>query len=254
MLRLRLARQGLPAMAFILAMPLFAMDVPPVPSQFVTDYSGTLDGASLRRAGAALAELERIHGHQVIAVFFSSLDDEALEDFTMRSAEAWRVGRRGLDDGVIFFAFLAQRRMRLEIGYGLEGAIPDAVARRLLDRTVRPVFAGGDYAGGVVALADALGKIFSGAPAPPPRERRQPIFGLVMLLIILIALVVLLSVAGSASGPPSPRVGRRRPSWGTGMGGFGGGYSGGGFGGTGGFGGFSPGGGGFGGGGASGSW
>ena len=131
------------ALACLLALPSFALEVPPVPTRYATDYSGRLEGAGLARAEAALAELERAHGHQVIAVFFASLENEALEDFTIRCAEAWRVGRRGLDDGVIFFAFLADRRMRLEVGYGLEATVTDAVARRLLDGAVRPHFARG---------------------------------------------------------------------------------------------------------------
>ncbi len=242
------------ALAFLVALPALALEVPPLPARFAHDYSGRVDGAGLARAEAALAELERTHGHQVIAVFFSTLDGEALEDFTIRCAEAWRVGRSGLDDGVIFFAFLADRRMRLEVGYGLEEVVTDAVARRLLDGTLRPHFARGDYTGGVEAMARALGRIFSGSPAPAARDRSRPILGLAVLVIILGILVVVLIAAGAAGSPPSARPGRRRPSWGTSAGGFGGGFRPGGFGGGGGFGGFSPGGGGFGGGGASGSW
>lgn len=236
-----------------LATSLAALEVPPAPSRYVTDYTGRLDPAGLARAEAALAALERTHGHQVVAVFFPSLEGEVLEDFTIRTAEAWRVGRKGLDDGVIFFAFLAERRLRLEVGYGLEGKLPDALARRLLDHTVRPAFARGDLAGGIVALAGAVDRVFSGAPAPVREEKSRPVVGLLLLGVILVVLVVLLAFAGAAGGHPPPRMGRRPSPWGTSMGGFTGGW-GGGVGSLGGFGGFSPGGGGFGGGGASGSW
>lgn len=246
--------KAISALAFLVAMPLHALEVLPVPARFASDYSGRVDAADLARADAALADLERTYGHQVIAVYFPGLEGEPLGDFTMRCAEAWRVGRQSLDNGVIFFAFLAERRMRLEVGYGLEGQVTDAVSRRLLDRTVRPSFASGDYAGGVVALANALGQIFSGSPAAAPPARRRPIAGLIVLAIILAIFVVLLIVAGAASGPPSALVGRRRGSWGPSTGGFGGGFGGRGIGASGGFGGFSAGGGGFGGGGASGSW
>lgn len=245
-------RNALAALALSVGLPALALEVPPVPSRYVTDFAGRLEPAVVQRGEAALAELERKHGHQVIAVFFPSLEGEALEDFTIRCAEAWRVGRAGLDNGVVFFAFLAERRMRLEVGYGLEGSIPDAVARRLLDHTVRPHFARGDYGGGVLALAAALEQIFSGSPPPAARSERRPVFGLIVLAIILIVFILVLKLAAAASGPPPTRLGGRRSSgWGSAPGGFGAGYGGGGLGG---FGGFSPGGGGFGGGGASGSW
>ncbi len=245
-------RNCLAALTLSVGLPALALDVPPVPTRYLSDFTGRLDQADVQRGEAALADLERKHGHQVIAVFFPSLEGEVLEDFTIRCAEAWRVGRAGLDNGVVFFAFLAERRMRLEVGYGLEGSIPDAVARRLLDHAVRPHFARGDYGGGVLALAGALEQIFSGSPPPSAGGERRPFFGLILLAIILIVFIFLLAMAAAAGGPPPTRLGGRRSSrWGGVPGGFGAGYGGGGLGG---FGGFSPGGGGFGGGGASGSW
>lgn len=245
----------LPALlALAVAMPLHALEVPPPPTRHLVDYTGRLEAAGLARAEAALADLAQRHGHQVVAAFFPSLAGEALEDFTVRCAEAWRVGRRGLDDGVILFAFLAERRMRLEVGYGLEGTIPDAVARRILDHTVRPAFARGDYPGGVVALAGALDALFAGgAPPPAPGKPGRPLIGISVLLGILLVMMVLLIVASRLGGLPPPRGGGASP-WRRGsLGGWGryGGISLGGFGGGGGF---FPGGGSFGGGGASGSW
>lgn len=246
------ARNGLAALVLFVGLPVLALDVPPVPTRYVTDLTGTLNSAAVQRGETALAELERDHGHQVIAVFFPSLEGEALEDFTIRCAETWRVGRSGLDDGVIFFAFLAERRMRLEVGYGLEEKIPDAAARRLLDHTVRPYFASGDFGGGLVALAEALRQTFSGSPPATVESGRRTVLRLIVLAVILVVFVVLLLLAAAASGPAPTRLGgRRQVAWKTGAGGFGAGYGGGG---VGGFGGFSPGGGSFGGGGASGSW
>lgn len=179
-----------------------------------------------------------------------SLEGDSLEDFTIRAAEAWKVGRKGIDDGVIFFAFVADRRMRLEVGYGLEAKIPDAVAKRLLD-TAKPGFARGDYAAGLASLADALEKVFRGEPLPEGRVRngraRFP-----SGLIVFIILFLLFGLGSSRS-----RALRRSRHGGTYWGGWGGGgSSGGGFGGGSwsGGGGFSSGGGSFGGGGASGSW
>ena len=186
-----------------------------------------------------LAGLEKRTGHQVIAVFFPSLEGEPLEDFTIRCAERWKVGRKGLDDGVIFFAFVRDRRMRLEVGYGLEDKIPDALAIQLLDGVVRPSFAAGDYAGGVLTLAEALEGVFRGEPPPRPAQGTRPSPGFPGVLVLIILFLLIGALRGT-----------RRGRWGGpgGWGGFsGGGFSGGGFSG----GGFSAGGGSFGGGGAS---
>jgi len=216
--------------------------VPPTPREYLTDYARVIGRQQEAGIDERLAGLEQRTGHQVIAVFFPSLEGEPLEDFTIRCAERWKVGRKGLDDGVIFLAFVRDRRMRLEVGYGLEDKVPDAVAIRLLDEVVRPAFAAGDFGGGVLALADALERIFRGeAPPQPPRGKRTwPGFPGVLVLIILFLLIGAL---------PGTRRGHRGGFGG--WGGFsGGGFSGGGFSG----GGFSAGGGSFGGGGASGSW
>ncbi len=222
-----------------------ALDVPPTPDHYFTDYAHVVPADRASEVDRRLAAIESSSGHQVIAVLFPSLGDEPLEDFTIRCAEKWKVGRKGLDDGIIFFAFLKDRRMRLEVGYGLEDKVPDAIASRLLTGTVRPYFAESDYAGGVLALVGSLERIFRGEPPPPPRPRSRqrsgPPFGFIALIVMFMVFRAL--------------FGRRRGrGLGSGLfwGGFGGlgGFGGGGFGG----GGFSGGGGSFGGGGASGSW
>jgi len=232
------------AAALLLASAALAGEIPPVPRGFLVDLAGVVPAADAVRIEARLAAIERRTGHQVAVALLRSLDGEPLEDFTIRTVEQWKVGRKGLDDGLVFFAFTEERKMRLEVGYGLEGTIPDAIARRLLDQAVRPAFRTGDYAGGILALADALDRLFAGEP--PPEERQDRRNGrAVPILALIVALLVLQSLS------------RRRPGRGGFWfpGGFGGGMGGGGFGGStggGGFGGF--GGGSFGGGGSSGSW
>lgn len=223
--------------AFCAAAAAFALEVPPAPREYLTDFAGVIGRQQQTTIDARLEGLERQTGHQVIAALFPSLDGEALEDFTLRCAERWKVGRKGLDDGIIFFAFVRDRRMRLEVGYGLEEKVPDAMASRLLNDVVKPSFAAGDFGGGVLALAGALESIFRGEapPQPPQGKRTSPGFPGVLVLIILFLLTRAMR-------------GSRRGHWG-GFGGWGG-FSGGGFSG----GGFSGGGGSFGGGGASGSW
>ncbi len=221
----------------------WALEVPPTPRAYLTDLAGVIRPDQAADLDGRLRAIEERTGHQVIAVFFPSLEGEPLEDFTIRCAEAWKVGRKGLDDGAIFFAFVRDHRMRLEVGYGLEEKVPDAVARRLLDEDVRPEFARGEYAGGVAALAAGLDRTFRGEP--PPERAARGRSGLPPAAVIAIVVLFLLLRAMTGGG-------RRR--WGGGFGGWSGGgfggFSGGGFSG----GGFSAGGGSFGGGGASGSW
>jgi uncharacterized protein len=226
----------------VAATAVFGLDVPPTPREYLTDFAGVIERQQQAAIDERLAGLEQRTGHQVIAVLFPALEGESLEDFTIRCAERWKVGRKSLDDGIIFFAFVRDRRMRLEVGYGLEEKVPDAMASRLLNDVVKPPFAAGNFGGGVQALAGALEKIFRGEalPLPPQGKRSSPGFPGVLVLIVLFLLVRAMR-------------GSRRGTWGGfgGWGGFsGGGFSGGGFSG----GGFSGGGGSFGGGGASGSW
>ena len=232
MLRHRLAACALTA---VVAAATAALEIPPTPRTYLRDAVSAIPPEQSAVVERELAALESRFGHQVIAVFFRSLEGESLEDFTVRCAERWKVGRKGLDDGIIFFAFTADHRMRLEVGYGLEANVPDAVAHRLLDETVRPAFARGDFGGGVIALAHGLAGVFSGEAPPPPRERRHDrSAGFVVVMLVF----ALLSALGRR------RRGAFLPSYWGGFGGSGGWSSGG----------FSAGGGSFGGGGASGSW
>ncbi|HVN31678.1 MAG TPA: TPM domain-containing protein [Thermoanaerobaculaceae bacterium] len=216
--------------------------MPPTPREYLTDLAGVVAPQQAAAIDERLQGLEQRTGHQVIAVFFPSLENESLEDFTIRCAERWKVGRKALDDGIIFFAFVRDRRMRLEVGYGLEDKVPDAVASRLLDDVVRPEFARGDFGGGVLALAGALEGIFRGEPPPRPVRGTGSSPGLPAVIAIVVLFLLVRALRAGRGG--------RRGGFG-GWGGFsGGGFSGGGFSG----GGFSSGGGSFGGGGASGSW
>ncbi|MFZ5787997.1 MAG: TPM domain-containing protein [Acidobacteriota bacterium] len=224
-----------------------ALEVPPTPTSYVSDRAGVLPVTHVGGLERRLADLEARAGHQVIVAFFPSLEDEALEDFTMRCAEAWKVGRKGLDDGVIFFVFVRERRMRLEVGYGLEGTVTDALASRLLSAAVKPAFARADYAGGVNALIGALESVFRGDPPPVTRTGRERRPQSLLAMLIVFGVLAALSALQRASHPRSRRRGGGGP-WifpGGGTSGGGGSFGGGGF-----FGG----GGSFGGGGASGSW
>ena len=211
-----------------------------------------------RRLESKLKRFDDETSTQVVVAIFPQLPSEsALEDFTQRTAEAWRVGRKEKDNGAVFFVFVNDHKMRIEVGYGLEGALPDVTAKRILEDTVAPYFREGRYTQGLNAGVDAIMAATRGEYTAPPR-RPQPDSGPLPLLLPLgfIAVIFIISrFMDRPLGPISTPRRRRRGFWYIGPGGFGGGGwgGGGGFGGGGG-GGFGGGGGSFGGGGASGSW
>lgn len=208
------------------------------------------------RLESLLAERERATGAQMLIALFPSLEGENLEDFSIRLAQRWRAGQRGLDNGVILLAFIADRRLRLEVGYGLEARIPDATAGRIIRETVAPRFREGRYAAGLEEAVSAVYALVEPGRAAPPASRPGRGAGRMELALLFVLAVIVVAVLASV------RAARRTPSaytagrggwsapppvmfppmgWGGGRGGDGGG-------------GFSPGGGSFGGGGASGDW
>lgn len=242
----------------------------------VTDLTGTLTREQQAQLEAALAAIERDQGAQAAILLIPSVEPETIEQFGIRLAEAWRVGRRGVDDGVILIVAKAERKIRIEVGYGLEGVLPDAVAKRIVAEILAPRFKAGDFFGGLLEATTALGSIIGGEALPAVRngaaaDDEGDLFFLVFVVIVLAGwLRKLLGVLGSmiAAGVAGWLALTVFGSWlaaaavalvafvfsfARGGGGPGGWHSGGGFS-RGSGGGFSGGGGGFGGGGASGSW
>ena len=241
-----------------------ALDVPPTPTQWVTDKAGILDASQVDALNHKLSDFEQSSGAQFLIYIFPSLGGESLEDFTIRCAEKWKVGQKKYDNGLILFVFVQEKKLRIETGYGLEGSITDAFSSRVIRDYVAPHFRQGDWYGGLNAAADALiAKVRGGeAPVPPlqPRGASQTTgagnaAGSIMPFIILIVFLIFVlpmftrrrSGCGGCLWPMLFMGGGRGTTFGSG-GGFGGG------GGWGGGGGFSGGGGSFGGGGASGGW
>jgi uncharacterized protein len=153
--------------------------VPSFPSRHFDDRAGIVSPASAGRLDARLRAYEAESGRQVYVSIFAELPSPSLEDFCVRTATAWRVGRKGLDDGVILFAFVRQRKLRIEVGYGLEDRIPDAIAKRILEEHVAPRLAAGDVDGGFEAgvaaiLAAAEGRPLP-SPAPPSPQASTPV-------------------------------------------------------------------------------
>jgi uncharacterized protein len=245
------------------AAPALAADtLPPPPARYFNDYAGLVASADAERLDAKLKAFDQESSNQVVVAVFPELPSPSLEDFTIRTAQSWRAGREKLDNGVVLFVFVKDHKSRLEVGYGLEGALPDVTARHILDDTMAPRFRAGDFAGGLEAAIDAVIAATRGEYKAEP-EQPTAMGWLSMLLMLVLFLAIFLFVIRIAWRNRDAWTTYRGGGWGSGggwSGGGGGGWtgsSGGGWGGGGGSfggGGFSGGGGSFGGGGASGSW
>jgi len=258
--------------------------VPPLTAR-VTDLTGTLSGEAVNHLETQLAALEQKKGSQIAVLIVPTTEPEEIEQYGIRVADQWKLGRKGVDDGAILLVAKNDRRVRIEVGRGLEGAIPDVIANRIITETITPRFKTGDYDGGVEAGIDRLVDVVNGEPLPEPDKNWERHTGQGSLLpLVLVAVFVgsgvLRSLFGRLVGSVATGalagvivwllthllligvgagivgflfavlLGASR-GWSAGGGGWSGGLGGGGRSGGGGFGG---GGGGFSGGGASGSW
>lgn len=257
---LRRLRIALPlALAALVAAPTLAAEATPAPPPaYFNDYAGMVTRAQADHLNAKLRRFADETSTQILVAVMPSLPEgEVLEDFTVRTAQAWRAGEKKLDNGAVLFVFVKDRKLRIEVGYGLEGSLPDALARRIIDEAIVPAFRAGNPAVGLEAGVDAMMAATRGEYKAKPKPSKG-LLGLVPILVILLIVLVFLSIASSGGGGgirgPHGRTygGRGATPWVISGGGSGWG-GGGGFGGGGG-GGFSGGGGSFGGGGASGSW
>ncbi len=149
--------------------------VPPLTAR-VVDLTGTLDGAQRARLEARLAALEGERGAQVAVLLVPTTRPESVEAYALRVAETWRLGRKGIDDGALLLVAKEDRSLRIEVGYGLEGALNDATASRIIRETIVPAFRSGDFAGGIDAGVDAMLRVIGGEPLPPPAA--PPVNGL----------------------------------------------------------------------------
>jgi uncharacterized protein len=216
-----------------------------------------LTADATRAVEGKLLDFERASSTQLVVVTIPSLDGDAIEDTAARTVERWGLGQKDRNNGVLLLIAVRDRRARIEVGYGLEDKLTDALSRRILEDRLFPALRQGDYAGGIAATCDAIIDATRGAyvALPPKKKRVSGFAAIVPLIIIVVFILIAMQSGGGFSGRGRRRVFRSGPIWWSG-GGWGSG-GGGGFGGSsggGGFGGFSGGGGLSGGGGASGSW
>src|SRR5438309_6284641 len=143
--------------------------VPPLKAH-VTDLTGTLSASQVRDLDSRLSDFERGKGSQIAVLMLPSTEPETIEQYSIRLAEAWKIGRARVDDGVILVVAKNDRKLRVEVGRGLEGAIHDAVAKRVVSGGITPHFRSGDFYGGIATGTDALMKLIDGEGLPAPRS------------------------------------------------------------------------------------
>lgn len=269
------------AVAPLVAQPAVDGQIPvPTLNARVTDQTGTLSSAERQALEQKLAAFERQKGSQIAVLIIPTTGPETIEGYSIRVVDQWKLGRKNVDDGVLLIVAKNDRELRIEVGYGLEGAIPDARANRIVEDFIVPRFKEGDFAGGINEGVDRLMGLIQGEDLPEPeglsglRKSSKVPMGAVFIAMIVLGFI-LRAILGRLGGAGITAVLAFVVGWifisiGTGLilgvgiffwmafGGSGMGFGGGsGFssGGGGSFGGgFSGGGGGFGGGGASGSW
>lgn len=255
--------------------------VPPLTHR-VTDLTATLDAVQIQTLESRFAEFEAKKGAQLAVLIVPTTQPEAIEQFGIRVVEAWKLGRKGVDDGALLIVAKDDHTLRIEVGYGLEGVLNDATAHRIIDEVIVPRFKRGEFYPGIESGTAAMMQVINGEPLPPPRRAAASgkydiesllfvAFGLVVVvggmlrallgrfpaavlmggalgvLAWLTVAPMLMAVLAGLAAFVVVLLGGGRSFGGYGGGGFGGGSYGGG-------GGFSGGGGGFGGGGASGRW
>jgi len=232
-----------------------AETIPPKPDRYFNDYAGVVSPGAAQRFNEQLAQFERETSNQiVVAVWRTMPSQSSIEDFTQRTFQAWQVGQKGRNNGVVFLVFVDDHRMRIQPGYGLEGALPDITCNEIIRDAVAPRFRANDFEGGLAAGIDLIFKAIrgeykgSGKTVRESGSTQSNPAGLLIFFFVLV--IILLAIRASRrlggyryTGGGGPFV---SGNWGSG----GGGWSSGG----GGFSGFSGGGGSSGGGGASGSW
>ncbi len=269
---------------FVALVALADVAIPPLKAR-VTDLTATLTSQQRATLEQALAAFETRKGAQIAVLIVPTTQPETVEQYAVRVEENWKLGRKGVDDGAVLLIAKDDRKLRIEVGYGLEGVLNDATAKRIISDDITPRFKQGDFYGGISAGVERMIKVIDGESLPPPTAHPQRGSGIDLNSLLFIGFILVFvvggilraifgrflgaGVVGAIAGFIAWTVGGALligivvaiiafilSILGGARGGWGGGYGGGGFssGGFGGGGGFSGGGGSSGGGGASGSW
>jgi len=180
---------------------------------FVTDQTGTMNQQEVQALENKLQNLQEAKGSQIIVLVIPSTFPEEIEQFGIRVADTLKIGREGIDDGVILIVAKEDRRVRIEVGYGLEGAIPDAYAKRIIEQIIIPDFRDGQYYSGIIHGVDAIIALIEGEALPLPEsgagyknaEKQFPVF-FIFILIMVVGLPVLKAMLGNKTKSKTAKV------------------------------------------------
>ncbi|MBR0851432.1 YgcG family protein [Bradyrhizobium diazoefficiens] len=156
------------ALVFAFSLPAAADVAVPQLTGRVVDQTGTLSSGDIAALSQKLRDFEMRKGSQVAVLIVPTTQPETIEQFSIRVAEAWKLGRKKVDDGAILVIAKNDRHLRIEVGYGLEGALTDVTSRRIIDEVITPRFRSGDFSGGISAGVDRIMRIIDGEPLPVP--------------------------------------------------------------------------------------
>ncbi|HEY4414278.1 MAG TPA: TPM domain-containing protein [Verrucomicrobiae bacterium] len=246
---------------FCAGVTLAAEVIPSLPAKYFNDYAGVASTATANNLNRTLEDFERATSSQILVVIYPTMpSDSSIEDYTVRVAQSWRVGQKGKDNGAVLFIFSQAHKMFLQVGYGLEGALPDALCKRIIADEIAPRFKAGDFDGGLTAGVNAILAATKGeykgtgqTVAAASRQDAGDHSSIVPFVIMVVVFILIFSVSRRCGtlyrgNGTSSVLGGWISSGGSSGGNWGGGGS------SGGDSGFSGGGGSFGGGGAGGSW
>ncbi|MFH1067650.1 MAG: TPM domain-containing protein [bacterium] len=231
-------------LALLVFFPSFvsAETIPPSPPKYFNDFASVVSSTTAGKLNQELEQFERETSNQLIVVIYPTMQSESsIEDYTVRVAQRWRVGQKAKDNGVVLFVFVQDRRMYIQVGYGLEGALPDVICKRIIENELKPRFRNGDFDGGLTAGVHAIMQATKGEYKGTGRLHQSRSKGInwwvVPIFFVIVFIQFLFGKKGRVYSSSHPGG-----VWSTG------GWS------SGGGGGFSGGCGSFGGGGAGGSW
>jgi len=187
---------------FLLPYNAAALDLPQ-PTGYVNDLAGILSAQTELKIERFLRDFEQSDSTQLTVLTIDSLEGESLEDYSLRVTESWKVGQKGKDNGALLLIAKQEHKIRIEVGYGLEGRLTDLLSGRIIDQEISPRFKAGDYDGGViagvVAMAEAVRGEYQGSGSTVQKKKRNP-WGMLALLLFLGPGMLMFSRGGSRGG------------------------------------------------------
>jgi uncharacterized protein len=193
---LRVAARALLALSLLACGAAHAdVAVPPLERR-VTDLTGTLSAGQAGALEGKLAALEQRKGSQLAVLIVPTTEPEAIEQYSIRVAEQWKLGRKGVDDGAILLIAKDDRALRIEVGYGLEGVLTDLMSKRIVEDIIVPRFKTGDFYAGIDAGVDAMIRLVDGEPLPQPQPWKTPKVGVEAFQTLFVVGIILVVVVG----------------------------------------------------------